>query len=61
MGFELTVRKRKAYPVAVEGWKVVSGAEVEPGESVTIVVDHLKMCSVGCIESYLKAQAFPGS
>jgi hypothetical protein len=27
--FELTVRKRKAYPVAVEGWRIVSGAEIE--------------------------------
>jgi hypothetical protein len=38
--FELKVRKRKAYPVAVEGWKVVSGAEIAAGESVRIVVDH---------------------
>jgi hypothetical protein len=27
--FELTVRKRKVYPVAVEGWAVVSGAEID--------------------------------
>jgi phosphohistidine swiveling domain-containing protein len=37
--FELTVRKRKAYAVVVEGWKVISGAEIEAGEAVTIVVD----------------------
>jgi hypothetical protein len=29
------------YPVVVEGWMIVSGAEIEPGESVTIVVDRL--------------------
>jgi hypothetical protein len=38
--FELTVGKRKAYAVAVEGWKIGSGAEIEAGELVTIVVDH---------------------
>jgi hypothetical protein len=38
--FGLTVRKRKAYAVVVDGWRVVSGAKVEPGEAVTIVVDH---------------------
>jgi len=36
-----TVGKRKPYAVVVEGWKVVSGAEVEPEESVTIVVEHV--------------------
>lgn len=38
--FELTVRKRKAYAVVVEGWRIVSGAEIEAGESITIVVGH---------------------
>jgi hypothetical protein len=38
--FELTVGKRRAYAVVVEGWTIVSGAEVEPRESVTIVVEH---------------------
>ena len=36
----LTVRKRKSYAVVVERRKIVSGAEIEAGESVTIVVDH---------------------
>ena len=39
--FELTVGKRKAYVVSAQGWKVVSGAEIEAGESVTIVVEHV--------------------
>jgi hypothetical protein len=38
--FELMVGKRKAHVLAVEGWKIVSGAEIEAGETVTIVVDH---------------------
>jgi hypothetical protein len=33
--FELTVGKRKAYAVVVERWRIVSGAEIEAGESVT--------------------------
>jgi len=33
--------KRKADAVSVGGMRVVSGAEIEAGESVTIVVDHL--------------------
>jgi hypothetical protein len=36
----LTVRKRKACAVSAGGWRIVSGAEIVPGESVTIVVDH---------------------
>jgi hypothetical protein len=39
--FELTVGKRKAYAVSAEGWRIVSGAEIEAGESVTIVVEHV--------------------
>jgi hypothetical protein len=38
--FELTVGKRRAYAVPAEGWRIVSGAEIEAGESVTIVVEH---------------------
>jgi len=38
--FELTVAKRKAYAAVVEGRGIVSGAEITPGESVTIVVEH---------------------
>jgi hypothetical protein len=37
---ELTVTKRKAYAVVVDGWGVVSGAEIVAGEAVTIVVEH---------------------
>ena len=37
--FELTVGKRKVYAVVV-GWRIVSGAEIASGESVTIVVGH---------------------
>jgi hypothetical protein len=44
--FELTVGKRKAYAVSVEGRRVVSGAEIVAGEAVTIVVESLKMCGV---------------
>ena len=40
--FELTVRKRKALAVVVEGWRIVSGASIEAGESVTIVVEHVR-------------------
>jgi hypothetical protein len=36
--FELTVRKRKAYAVMVEGWRIVSGTQVEAGELAAIVV-----------------------
>lgn len=36
--FELTVSKRKAYAVSAEGWRIVSGAEVEPGEVAAIVI-----------------------
>jgi hypothetical protein len=39
--FELTVGKRKAYVASAEGWRILSGTNVEPGESVTIVVQHL--------------------
>jgi len=35
--FELTAGKRKAYAVVVEGWRIVSGAEIYAGESTTIV------------------------
>ena len=38
--FELTVGKRRTYAVSAEGWRVVSGAEIEAGEAVTIVVDQ---------------------
>jgi hypothetical protein len=30
--FELTAGKRKVYAVSAEEWRVVSGAEIEPGE-----------------------------
>jgi uncharacterized membrane protein len=40
--FELTVGKREAYAVSAKGWRIVSGAEVEPGEAVTIVVEHVR-------------------
>jgi len=36
-----SVRKRKSYAVSAERWRIVSGAEIEPGESVTIVVEHV--------------------
>ena len=36
--FELTVTKRKAYAVVVEGWRIVSGTQVEAGELAAIVV-----------------------
>jgi hypothetical protein len=39
--FELTVRKKRAYAVVVEGWMIVSKAEIEVGESGTIVVEHV--------------------
>ena len=30
--------KRKSYVVSAERWRIASGAEIEPGESVAIVV-----------------------
>ena len=36
--FELTVGKRKAYAVSAEGWRIVSGAEIEAGEETVRVV-----------------------
>ena len=36
----MTVPKRRAFAEVVEGWTIVSGAEIEAGESVTIVVEH---------------------
>jgi hypothetical protein len=36
----LTVGKRKSYVVSAERWRIASGAEIEPGESVTIAVGH---------------------
>ena len=39
--FELTVRKRKAYVVVAEGWRIVSGARLRREESVTILVEHV--------------------
>ena len=36
-----SIRKRKSYAVSAERWRIVSGAEIEPGESVTIVVEHV--------------------
>jgi hypothetical protein len=41
--FELTVGKRKAYAVVVEERKDVSGAEIDAGESVTIVVEDVPL------------------
>jgi hypothetical protein len=38
---ELTVRKKRAYAVVVEGWMIASKAEIEVGESGTIVVEHV--------------------
>jgi hypothetical protein len=32
----LTAGKRRAYAVSAEGWRIVSGAEIEPGELITI-------------------------
>ena len=46
--FELTVGKRKAYAVVVEGWKAVSGAEIASGEPDDCC-GSLKMRSVGCM------------
>jgi hypothetical protein len=34
--------KRKAYAVVVDGWRIVSGAVIASGESVTIVVEHVR-------------------
>jgi hypothetical protein len=39
--FKLTVAKRRAFVVVVEGWRIVSGAAIEAGESFTIVVEHV--------------------
>jgi hypothetical protein len=39
--FELTVRKKRAHAVVVEGWMIVSKAEIDVGESGTIVVEHV--------------------
>ena len=40
--FELTVGKRKTYAVSAVGGRIVSGAEVDAGESVTIFVEHVR-------------------
>jgi hypothetical protein len=40
-GFELMAGKRRSYVVSAEGFRIVSGAEVKPGESVTIVADRV--------------------
>jgi hypothetical protein len=37
---ELTWGSGRLMRCRVEGWKIVSGAEIEAGESVTIVVNH---------------------
>jgi hypothetical protein len=48
--FELAVGKRKAYAVVVQGFRIVSGAVIASGESVTIVVGHLR-CAASVVSN----------
>jgi hypothetical protein len=43
--FEFAVRKKRAYAVVVEGWRIVSGAEIEAGESDCCGARPLKFIS----------------
>jgi hypothetical protein len=38
----VTVGKRRAFAVPAEGGGLFRGAEAEPGEAVTIVVEHVR-------------------